>query len=209
MTSTFFTSIVYYFYFFYFVMDCFIKVSVCGFNCVSTFFIEYCIQQSKGKYDDIIHFTFSTQGVNVHLEIWDSVTNSRFSSMNPILLRGSHICLLFIDVTDEHSFSTLDRDLSFIKKYINETTEIIVVGNVVDENTRKIPKSLINEYVERERISFFEISLHDSDGIEDLLNTSISIVLPKLHLTDNNSVNLVPVLGENYVSSGLCGGDSC
>ena len=69
-------------------------------------------------------------------QVWDTAGQERFRSLGVAFYRGADCCLLVYDVTDPHSFSTLDewRDEFLLHSSVRdpENFPFVVIGNKVD-----------------------------------------------------------------------------
>ena len=80
--------------------------------------------------------------------------------------------ILTYDITERSSFNALGKWLSDIKDNVIEGTFIILCGNKIDlNNKRVIPKEEGEKFAKENNISFAETSATTGQGIEILFNT--------------------------------------
>jgi GTPase SAR1 family protein len=87
------------------------------------------------------------------------------------------------DLSNYETFKSVDFWLEELKKYGNGTKFIYLVGNKSDKYSR-VPLNEINNICEINNIKFFNISIKNDLGIENLLNNINNDVLE--YILDNN-----------------------
>ena len=128
------------------------------------------------------------------LQIWDTAGQERYSSLSQAFYRGSDICVLVYNVTDPHSFDSLDK---WYDDFVNQanilrppsnppssesivsdesgSSEIpqfpfVVVGNMVDRESR-VPDQKVYEWMYKKNIPtscFFKTSAKDGISVEQM-----------------------------------------
>ena len=142
---------------------------------------------SKYKYETIEEGYAPTVGIdfitkNVFLEdktirliMWDTAGQERFKSLIPSYLKNANCVILTYDITDKSSFNSLNRWLSDAKDNVVEGTFIILCGNKIDlNNKRVVTKEEAEKFAKDNKIDYAETSATTGEGIEELFNTIIS-----------------------------------
>ena len=108
------------------------------------------------------------QNTSAKLKIWDTCGQERYRSLTKIYLQGTHGVLLLYDITEENSFKNLDKWLSLINDCINkEEISIILVGNKIDMEVRKISTEKGQIFAEKNNLLFIETSSKDGTNVKD------------------------------------------
>ena len=142
---------------------------------------------SRYKYETIDEAYAPTVGIdfltkNVYLEdktirliMWDTAGQERFKSLIPSYLKNSNCVILTFDVTEKSSFFSLGKWLSDVKDNVVEGTFIILCGNKIDlNNKRVISKEEAEKFSEENNIAYIETSATTGQGINELFNTIIN-----------------------------------
>ncbi len=107
--------------------------------------------------------------------MWDTAGQERFKSLIPSYLKNANCVILTYDITDKSSFTSLNKWLSDAKDNVVEGTFIILCGNKIDlNNKRVIPKEEAEKFAQDNNISYAETSATTGEGINELFNTIIS-----------------------------------
>ena len=108
------------------------------------------------------------QNTSAKLKIWDTCGQERYRSLTKIYLQGTHGVLLLYDITEENSFKNLDKWLSLINDCINkEEISIILVGNKIDMEVRKISTEKGQNFAEKNNLMFIETSSKEGTNVKD------------------------------------------
>merc|ERR1712166_916991 len=91
--------------------------------------------------------TVEIDGKVIKLQIWDTAGQERFRTITSSYYRGAHGIIVVYDVTDEDSFTAVQRWLSEIDRYCHEHVNKMLVGNKCDLHQKKVvdlqlPRSL-------------------------------------------------------------------
>ena len=116
--------------------------------------------------------TIQTELGKISLQLWDTVGQEKYRSINAQFIKGAHCIILGYDVTRKESFESI-RDFwyNFLKKKTERDNVLIyLVGNKIDLDdlgrvTYEEGKSLANDL----NMKFFEVSAKTRDGVDILL----------------------------------------
>lgn len=149
------------------------------------------------------------------LQQWDTAGPERFRTLTTSYYRGAHGIILLYDITDRHSFESVDRWISEIQRYANENVEVILVGCKLDLSNGLPPSTSSTSstsssnyysndanrsrvvsyeeghslYVQHNLLGFFECSSLTGENVE---NVVLQLVL-KLIMKHKDSVTMVPI----------------
>ena len=128
------------------------------------------------------------------IRICDTTGQQRLPSS---LYKSSYGFLLFFDVTNEQSFSSLDSWIKNIKgqskNYNENNNSIILIANKIDESEdRKIPKNNAKNYAEQNKLKYFECSSKNGINVLEIFNEIIlmSYYIYKEIGEDNESIEV-------------------
>jgi len=122
------------------------------------------------------------------LRICDTAGQEKYRSLTKIYYKSAQGIILVFDLTNETSFSKLNRWIN----EINENTEnvvIILVGNKADSNDRKVDKINAENYAKERNIKYIETSAKEGTNIL-LLFEELAIDMNKKKEEDNSIVKL-------------------
>ena len=102
----------------------------------------------------------------IKLEIWDTVGQEKFKSVNKIYMNQAKIALMVYDMTDQNSFNNLQNWYNELKDK-NDSVEIIgVIANKSDlYEDRVIDKEEGENYAKSINALFFETSALDYENV--------------------------------------------
>ena len=137
------------------------------------------------------------------IQIMDTAGQERFHSLATTWYKKSHGFLLFFDVVNKSTFESLNNYIEKIKE-INDSNEIILLGNKIDENDkREISKKEAKEFAEEKNIKYIECSCKNKINIREVFNEIIFMSYEKFkEKGDNNesgseNLNLSNLDGNN------------
>nr|XP_023025717.1 ras-related protein RABF2a-like [Leptinotarsa decemlineata] len=73
----------------------------------------------------------------VTLQIWDTAGQERFKAMAPMFYRNANAALLVFDITSASSFESMQSWVQEVKRNVEETMVLCVVGNKTDLNDQR------------------------------------------------------------------------
>ena len=143
---------------------------------------------SKDIFSEIHDSTFESSFIEkeikidrekIILELWDTVSQEIYRSMNKIFVKNSKIILLVYDVTSKKSFESLNYWYDFINKELGKNVILGLVGNkkdliFEDSYNEEITSVQAEEYASKIGATFALVSAKES-GIEikELINKLI------------------------------------
>lgn len=103
----------------------------------------------------------------VKLQIWDTMGQEQFMSINKSLLQKVHGIILLYDITDMGSFEHLDNWFKVIRE-VNENANVILVANKCDmDDKRLISEEEGNKLATKNNISFVEASAKENINVTE------------------------------------------
>ena len=157
------------------------KIAIIGNQHVgkTTILSRYKYETTDGTYAPTVGIDFLTKNVffedkTIRLIMWDTAGQERFKSLIPSYLKNANCVILTYDVTEKSSFTSLNKWLSDARDNVVEGTFIILCGNKIDlNNKRVIPKEEAEKFAEENKITYAETSASTGEGINELFNIII------------------------------------
>ena len=146
----------------------------------TTILSRYKYETTDDSYAPTVGIDFLTKNVfledkTIRLIMWDTAGQERFKSLIPSYLKNANCVILTYDITDKSSFTALGKWLSDVKDNVVEGTFIILCGNKIDLNNRRvISKEEGEKFAKENNIAFAETSATTGQGINELFNTILS-----------------------------------
>ena len=158
------------------------KIAIIGNQHVgkTTILSRYKYETTDDSYAPTVGIDFLTKNVfledkTIRLIMWDTAGQERFKSLIPSYLKNANCVILTYDITEKSSFSALGKWLSDVKDNVAEGTFIILCGNKIDlNNKRVIPKEEGEKFAKENNIAFAETSATTGQGINELFNTILA-----------------------------------
>ena len=158
------------------------KIAIIGNQHVgkTTILSRYKYETTDDSYAPTVGIDFLTKNVfledkTIRLIMWDTAGQERFKSLIPSYLKNANCVILTYDITDKSSFAALGKWLSDVKDNVVEGTFIILCGNKIDlNNKRVISKEEGEKFAKENNIAFGETSATTGQGINELFNTILS-----------------------------------
>ena len=158
------------------------KIAIIGNQHVgkTTILSRYKYEATDDVYAPTVGIDFLTKNVfledkTIRLIMWDTAGQERFKSLIPSYLKNANCVILTYDITDKSSFTSLNKWLSDARDNIVEGTFLILCGNKIDlNNKRVIPREEAEKFCEENKIAYAETSASTGEGINELFNTIIS-----------------------------------
>jgi len=124
-------------------------------NHISTIGVEY-------KVKSII-----INGIKINLRIWDSSGQDRFRSITQSFFRNADGILFIFDLTEKKTFEGVKQWL-IDSEYYDLNIKKILVGNKVDlVEKRKVDKVIIDNFVKKIQLKYYEMSAKDGTNIDN------------------------------------------
>ena len=158
------------------------KIAIIGNQHVgkTTILSRYKYETTDDSYAPTVGIDFLTKNVfledkTIRLIMWDTAGQERFKSLIPSYLKNANCVILTYDITEKSSFSALGKWLSDVKDNVVEGTFIILCGNKLDlNNKRVISKEEGEKFAKENNIAFAETSATTGQGINELFNTILA-----------------------------------
>lgn len=133
---------------------------------------------------DFVTKTMQIEGQTLRLQLWDTAGQQRFRALIPSYVRDADACLIVIDVSIRASLEGVDRWLDFVRESRGQQAMIFLVGNKSDIAQREVSKKQLEDYAEKNRYPYIEVSAKSGSNIA-LLFRKISEKL----IDNKNGVN--------------------
>lgn len=103
------------------------------------------------------------------LQIWDTGGQERFRSLRTPFYRGSDICILVYDVTNQTTFDNLDHwhQEFLMHAQVREEFPFLLLGNKVDLPERVVTESSARSWCTARNISYLESSAKIGLNVSD------------------------------------------
>ena len=158
------------------------KIAIIGNQHVgkTTILSRYKYETTDDSYAPTVGIDFLTKNVfledkTIRLIMWDTAGQERFKSLIPSYLKNANCVILTYDITERSSFNALGKWLSDVKDNVVEGTFIILCGNKIDlNNKRVITKEEGEKFAKDNNIAFAETSASTGQGINEMFNTILS-----------------------------------
>ena len=155
-----------------------------GKSCIINQFIE---KQFINEYiptigSDKIKKEIEIKGEKLNLEIWDTVGQEQYRTVNKIFIKNAQIALIVYDITNRKSFENLNNWYNLIFE-INKNSNVIVgvTANKTDLYENQVVDSEEGKnFADEKKISFFETSAKDYESIENVFIQLSKIYINKV-----------------------------
>lgn len=108
--------------------------------------------------------------MDCRIKIIDTIGEKSKKTLTNEIIQKTDGFLLFFDLTNEDSFKVIDNYIRKIKS-INGSNEIILLGNKIDDNEKRVVKKKdVIEYGEKNQIKYYESSCKFGINIYEILN---------------------------------------
>ena len=114
------------------------------------------------------------------LTVWDTCGQEKFRAMTRQYFKDAHGIVLVYDVNDDNSFRGLSSWLKEIKNNSNKDVSIVLVGNKIDLNDRKISKEEANEFAFKNGLIYHEASSKEGINIDTPFESLAKDIIKKI-----------------------------
>ena len=139
----------------------------------------------------------------IHLEIWDTCGEEKYTTLSPLYYRGSSGVMLVYDVTNRQSFDNLrDKWYRDMCLYTDKHTQCILIGNKCDlESERVVECSTGKKLADSLSIPFIESSARDSINVEQAFVLMTGVIMSKIAETESHPQHNIQLSEETGGSS--------
>ena len=114
------------------------------------------------------------------LTVWDTCGQEKFRAITRQYFKDAHGIVLVYDVNDDNSFRGLSSWLKEIKNNSNKDVSIVLVGNKIDLNDRKISKEEANEFAFKNGLIYYETSSKEGINIDTPFESLAKDIIKKI-----------------------------
>jgi len=152
------------------------KVVLLGEGCVgkTSLILRYCQDIFNDQHVSTLQASFLEKRLNIGrkritLAIWDTAGQERFHALGPIYYRNSSGAVLVYDITDQDSFSKVQRWVLELRKMLGDQVCLLLVGNKTDmEHNRTVDQAEVIRFAASFGAEHVETSAKFNSGVEDL-----------------------------------------
>ena len=126
--------------------------------------------------------------IGAELTVWDTCGQERFRSMTRQYFKDAQGIVLVYDVGDLESFNNLSVWLKEIKNNSNKDPEIVLVGNKIDLEDRKVTKEKGMRFAEKNNLMYAETSSKEGINVDSPFEKLATALVNKIK--DNPEYNL-------------------
>lgn len=126
----------------------------------------------------------------VMLQFWDTAGQERFRNITAAYYRNGDGVALFFDVTSRVTFESLTNWLEQIRSRIAPTVPILLIGNKIDRDDRKIDFGEAQAFANSNDLPYMETSALSGEGIEDAIMELTRLTYDNLPFEDEENKEL-------------------
>ena len=133
------------------------------------------------------------EGKSITLDIWDTVGQEKFRSLNKIFYSNARAVILVYDITNEKTFDEIKNYwYEQIKQNCDKNTIIAVAANKSDlSEQREVPDNEGEEFAKSINAIFSSTSAKNNSGIKELFEKIAKKMLdPKISFTFNKTIKI-------------------
>jgi small GTP-binding protein len=170
--------------------------SAVGKSCLLLRFAENKFQES---FLSTIGIDFKVRHVEINdtkvkLQIWDTAGQEKFRTITKAYYRGAHGIMLVFDVTNVDTFTQTRQWINSIHENVTDPVAIILIGNKVDMEGRKVTKEQAQALADEFKVEYFETSAKDGSNVESTFFHLATVILnDKQMMTQLKLPTAVPV----------------
>ena len=135
------------------------------------------------------------------MELWDTVGQEKFRSLQNIFIKGSHCVILGYDITNKYTFNEIKNyHYDKVKNILSDEPLIYLVANKIDLiGEEQVTEEEAINFAKKIGIKYFRVSAKTGEGInkllEDIANSLINKFIKKI---DNKHKYLKLTIIEKY-----------
>ena len=123
------------------------------------------------------------------LTVWDTCGQEKYRSITRQYFKDAHGIVLVYDVHNDNSFNGLSSWLDEIKNNCNKDVSIILVGNKIDLDDRKILKEQGNDFASKNGMMYVETSSKEGININSPFEKLAIEIIKKIKENQDNGSN--------------------
>jgi Ras-related protein Rab-1A len=148
-------------------------------------------------------------GHHVKVQIWDTAGQERYRSIVSSYYRGAHAVIVVYDVTNRDSFDSLQRWLSDARRYAQEGTTFVIVGNKQDsaDQVMAVSEEDARKFAAENDTEFMLTSAKSNTHVDELFHAIVRqyLDLTSLRKTQQPQAHVdvtAPQTSSGYMSCG-------
>ena len=111
------------------------------------------------------------KGDELKLQIWDTAGQEKYRGLITSYARNAVLAFIIYDISSVETFKSLSKWIDYLNSI--EKMKIIICGNKIDLNDRKVNKKDVEEFAKNDGLPFFEVSAINNENIEYMFYRSI------------------------------------
>ncbi len=123
------------------------------------------------------------------LTVWDTCGQEKYRSITRQYFKDVHGIVLVYDVHNDNSFNGLSSWLDEIKNNCNKDVSIVLVGNKIDLDDRKISKEQGNDFASKNGMMYVETSSKEGININSPFEKLAIEIIKKIKEKQDNGSN--------------------
>lgn len=123
------------------------------------------------------------------LTVWDTCGQEKYRSITRQYFKDAHGIVLVYDVHNDNSFNGLSSWLDEIKNNCNKDVSIVLVGNKIDLDDRKISKEQGNDFASKNGMMYVETSSKEGININTPFEKLTIEIIKKIKENQDNGSN--------------------
>ena len=123
----------------------------------------------------------------IKLQIWNTVGQERFRSIQKNYYKGTHGFILIYDITSKKSLDDIRKFIDMINKEASDKAQKILVGNKVDkEESREVTKEEGEKLAKEFNLPFFECSSKENININEVFDVLVKKIIENFEIEEQN-----------------------
>lgn len=123
------------------------------------------------------------------LTVWDTCGQEKYRAITRQYFKDAHGIVLVYDVNNEKSFKGLSLWLNEINNNLKKDVSIVLVGNKIDLDDRKISKEEGNEFASKNGMIYVETSSKEGININTPFENLANEIIKKIKENVDNDYN--------------------
>ncbi len=124
----------------------------------------------------------------IKLQIWDTAGQERFKNITSAYYRNADGLVVVYDITDKKSFDNISLWLGEVRKYMENSKPIIIIGNKSDREDKQVTYEELEEFSKKNNFLYLETSARQDKNVELLF---MKMAVACLYDKYNNSADKI------------------